>query len=99
MFSGICAELNETVSGIVSTSRCLTASKEKDLGKARDRVDLKLKHISDTQRALETKLDEVNGYEVRISVSQKSHWLSNHVCQPAVDHKVYSSVSCLSASS
>lgn len=63
MFNGISSELNETVTGIVTTSRCITASREKDLARSRDKVDHKLKHISDTQKALDKKLQEVSQHE------------------------------------
>ena len=59
MFDGIGAELQETVTGIVNTSKCITANKEKDLAKTRDKIEHKLKHVSDAQARLDTKTRDV----------------------------------------
>ena len=62
---GICisAELQETVAGIVNTSRCLTADTERDLSRARDKLEAQVKHLCDTQARLDAQTRDVTQHE------------------------------------
>ena len=63
VFDDISAELQETVAGIVNTSRCLTANTERDLSYAREKLEKHVKHLCDTQARLDAKSRDVTQHE------------------------------------
>ena len=70
MFASASAELQETVTGIVNTSRCLTANTERDLSGAPNKLETQVVH--DTQAAqLEAKSRDIAQHEMRIKEEQR----------------------------
>ena len=63
VFDDINAKLQETVAGIVNTSRCLTADTERDLSRARDKLEAQVKHLCDTQARLDAQTRDVTQHE------------------------------------
>ena len=67
VFDDINAKLQETVAGIVNTSRCLTADTERDLSRAPNKLETHVKHVHDTLTAqLEAKSRDIAQHEMRI---------------------------------
>ena len=59
VFNGISSELSESISGIVSTTRCMTTLKEKDLGQVKDRLETRIRSVDEVQKSLNKKAKDI----------------------------------------
>ena len=66
VFLGIVSELQETASGIVNTTKCVTEKKEKEMIKTKTSLDQNLSKVADMKKTLDEKLKEVCKEEERL---------------------------------
>ena len=59
VFRGITMELQETVGGLVQTTKCITAQKEKELAKAKTSLDQQLHSVTQVQKTFEDKVKDI----------------------------------------
>merc|ERR1711976_892870 len=71
VFTGISAELRETVTGVVSTTKCITNHKERDMEVVKDKLETKLHHLSATEKVLERRARDVAKEEEGLRVEKK----------------------------
>jgi len=59
VFAGITCELNDSVSGIVKTTKCMTAQKEKDLSRIKEKLETRIRSVEEVQKTLNKKAKDV----------------------------------------
>jgi hypothetical protein len=71
VFRGIASELQETVGGLVQTTKCITAAREKELGTAKALLDQQLHSVAHVQRTFEDKVKDIIRQEETIKAEAK----------------------------
>ena len=71
VFQGIAAELHETVTGVVETSKCVTQCKENDLQKLKDKLQTQVEEKVGTRKKLEQLEVQLEQQEKRQKLQQE----------------------------
>ena len=71
VFSGISSELRETVNGVVSTTKCISSHKERDMEVVKDKLETKLHHLAATEKVLDKRVKDVTKDEEVIKIEKK----------------------------